>query len=105
MDGWVLDVYLVWSSMKVIWRKKTKGIGLLMVYDAFKAHTTDEMKAVLSINNTNLNMVLSVCNLKCQHWMFVEVNHPHVQGWNLNDLASSVKLKIKTFLERALLED
>ena len=37
-----------------------------MVYDAFKAHTTGEMKAVLSINSTNLIMVLPGCTSKCQ---------------------------------------
>ena len=37
-----------------------------MVYDAFKAHTTDEMKAVLSINSTNLIMVPPGCTSKCQ---------------------------------------
>ena len=37
-----------------------------MVYDAFKAHTTDEMKAVLSINSTNLIMVPPGYTLKCQ---------------------------------------
>ena len=36
-----------------------------MVYDAFKAHTTDEMKAVLSINSTNLIMVPPGCTSKC----------------------------------------
>ena len=37
-----------------------------MVYDAFKAHTIDEMKAVLSTNSTNLIMVHPGCTLKCQ---------------------------------------
>ena len=32
-----------------------------MVYDAFKAHTTDEMKVVLSINSTNPILVLPGC--------------------------------------------
>ena len=45
-----------------------------MVYDAFKAHTTDEMKAVLSINSTNL-MVLPGCTSKCQP-LDVFVNKP-----------------------------
>ena len=40
--------------------------GLLMIYDAFKAHTTDEMKTVLSINSTNLIMVPPGCISKCQ---------------------------------------
>ena len=38
----------------------------LMVYDTFKAHTTDQMKAVLSITSSNLIMVSPGCNLKCQ---------------------------------------
>ena len=37
-----------------------------MVYDAFKAHTTGEMKAVLSISSTNLIMVPPGCTSKCQ---------------------------------------
>ena len=37
-----------------------------MVYDAFKARKTDEMKAVLSINSTNLIMVPPGCTSKCQ---------------------------------------
>ena len=37
-----------------------------MVYDAFKAHTTDEMEAVLPSNSTNLIMVLPGCTSKCQ---------------------------------------
>ena len=45
-----------------------------MVYDAFKAHTTDEMKSVLSINSTNL-MVLPGCTSKCQP-LDVFVNKP-----------------------------
>ena len=46
-----------------------------MVYDAFKAHTTEEMKAVLSINSTNLIMVLSGCTSKCQP-VDVGINKP-----------------------------
>ena len=37
-----------------------------MVYDAFKAHTIDEMKAVLSTNSTNLIMMHPGCTSKCQ---------------------------------------
>ena len=37
-----------------------------MLYDAFKAHTTDEMRAVLSINSTNITMVPPGCTSKCQ---------------------------------------
>ena len=37
----------------------------LMVY-VFKPHTIDGMKAVLSINSTNLIMVPPGCNSKCQ---------------------------------------
>ena len=39
----------------------------LMVYDAFKADTTDEINAVLSINSTNLIMVPPGGTSKCQH--------------------------------------
>ena len=37
-----------------------------MVYDAFKAHTIDEMKARWSISSTNLIMVPPVCTWKYQ---------------------------------------
>ena len=37
-----------------------------MVYDVFKAHKTDEMKAILSINSTNLIMMPPGCTSKCQ---------------------------------------
>ena len=37
-----------------------------MVYDAFNAHTTDETKAVLSINTTNRIMVRPGCTSKSQ---------------------------------------
>ena len=50
-------------------KKKQKKLDFnksLMVYDAFKAHTTDEMKAVLSINSTNLIMVPPGCTSKYQ---------------------------------------
>ena len=69
MDGWVFDVYLLSSSMEIICRKKQKEMDFnrsLMVYDAFKAHTIDEMKAVLSTNSTNLIMMHPGCNSKCQ---------------------------------------
>ena len=56
--------------MEIICRKKTKGIGSQQIvngiYDTFKAHTTDEMKAVLPINRTNLIMVPPGCTSKCQ---------------------------------------
>ena len=37
-----------------------------MVYDAFKAHTSDEKKAVLSVNSTNLIMVPPSWTSECQ---------------------------------------
>ena len=37
-----------------------------MVYDVFKACTTDEIKAVLSINSTNLIMASPGCTSKYQ---------------------------------------
>ena len=55
--------------MEIICRKKQKELNFnrsLMVYDAFKANTNDEMKAVLSINSTNLIMVPPGCTSKCQ---------------------------------------
>ena len=53
----------------MICRKKQKELDFnrsLMVYDAFKAHTADEMKVVLSINSANLIMVRLGCTSKCQ---------------------------------------
>ena len=55
--------------MEIISRKKQKALDFnrtLMVYDAFKAHTTDKMKAVLSVNCTNLIMVPPGCTSRCQ---------------------------------------
>ena len=50
-------------------KKKQKELDFkrsLMVYDAFKAHATDEMKAVLTINSANLIMVPPGCTWKCE---------------------------------------
>ena len=46
-----------------------------MVYNAFKARKTDEMKAVLSINSTNLIMMPPDCTSKCQS-LNVCINKP-----------------------------
>ena len=44
----------VWTSYAEKKQKELDFTRSLMVYDAFKACTIDEMKAVLSINSTNL---------------------------------------------------
>ena len=55
-----------------------------MVYDdAFKAHTTDETKAVLSISSTNLIMVSPGCTSKCQT-LDVCIKHWYMYMWNNN---------------------
>ena len=51
----------VWKSYAEKKQKELDFNRSLMVYDAFKAHTTDEMKAALSINSTNLIMVPPGC--------------------------------------------
>ena len=43
----------VWKSYEGKKQKELDFNRSLMVYDAFKAQSTDEMKAVLSINSTN----------------------------------------------------
>ena len=50
-----------WESYAEKKQKEFDFKRSLMVYDAFKAHTTDEMKAVLSINSTNLIILLPGC--------------------------------------------
>ena len=79
-EGFVVTQEKAWmdESLMFIWfdqvwksyaEKKQKELDFnrsLMVYDAFKAHTTDEIKAVLSINSTNLIMVPPGCTSKCQ---------------------------------------
>ena len=63
-----MDESLVFIWFDQVWKtyaeKKQKELDFkrsLMVYDAFKAHATDEMKAVLSINSSNLTMCTSKC--------------------------------------------
>ena len=55
----------VWKSYAEKKQKELDFNRSLMVYDAFKAHKTDEMKAVLSINSTDLIMVPPGCTSKC----------------------------------------
>ena len=60
------SLIFIWfdQAWKSYAEKKQKELDFnrsLMVYDAFKAHTTDEMKAALSINSTNLIMVPPGC--------------------------------------------
>ena len=55
----------VWKSYAEKKQKELDFNRSLMLYDAFKAHKTDEMKAVLSINSTNLIMVPPGCTSKC----------------------------------------
>ena len=51
----------VWKSYAEKKQKELDFNRSLMVYDAFKAHTTDDLKAILSINSTNLIMVTLGC--------------------------------------------
>ena len=68
----------VWKSYAEKKQKELDFNRSLMVYDAFKAHKTDEMKAVLSINSTNLIMVPPGCTSKC-HPLDVCINK-HFKG-------------------------
>ena len=57
MDGWILDVYFIWKVLQVYAKEKQKELGferLFVVYHAFKAHKTDNVKVLLAKNNTNL---------------------------------------------------
>ena len=56
----------VWKSYAEKKQKELDFNRSLMVYDAFKVHTTDEIKAVLSINSANLVTVPPGCTSKCQ---------------------------------------
>ena len=60
------SLIFIWfdQAWKSYAEKKQKELDFnrsLMVYDAFKAHTTDDLKAILSINSTNLIMVTLGC--------------------------------------------
>ena len=64
------SLIFIWfdQAWKSYAEKKQKELDFnrsLMAYDAFKAHKTDEMKAVLSINSTDLIMVPPGCTSKC----------------------------------------
>ena len=56
----------VWKSYADKKQKESDFTRSLMVYDVFKACTTDEIKAVLSINSTNLIMASPGCTSKYQ---------------------------------------
>ena len=61
----ICEVFFV-NSVSLCYYRGSYGLPQLMVYDAFKAYTTDEMKAVLSINSTSLIMVPPGCTSKCK---------------------------------------
>ena len=69
--AWV-DESLMFTWFDQVWKsytEKKKKLDFnrsLMVYDAFKAHTIDEMKVRWSISSTNLIMVPPVCTWKYQ---------------------------------------
>ena len=79
MDESLIFVWLdqVWKSYPEKKQKELDFNRSLMIYDAFEAHTADEMKAVLSINSTNLVMVLPGCTSKCQP---LDVNNNNTQS-------------------------
>ena len=54
---------------KPVLKKKLKELGfdrLFVVYGAFKANKTDNVKVLLAANNTNLTVVPAGCTSKCQ---------------------------------------
>ena len=66
MSTWYLSGLIKYGNHK---QKKAKGIGFQQNLNGvwcLKAHTTDEMKAVLSVNSTNLIMVSPGCTSRCQ---------------------------------------
>ena len=65
----------VWKSYAEKKQKELDFNRSLMVYDAFKAHTTDDLKAILSINSTNLIMVTLGCTQNYQPLDFC-INKP-----------------------------
>ena len=46
-------------SLDQVWKSYAEKSKRNWIYDAFKVHKTDEMKAVLSISSTNLILVPS----------------------------------------------
>ena len=56
----------VWKSYSEKKQKELDFTRWLMVYDAFKACPIDRIKAVLSINSTNLIMAPPGCTSKYQ---------------------------------------
>ena len=65
----------VWKSHGEIKQNELNFNRSSMVYDAFKTHTTDEMKLVLSINGTNLIVVPPGSTSKFQT-LDVTINKP-----------------------------
>ena len=64
MDGWVLDVYLVWSSMEIICRKKQKELDFNRSAHAQGTCNWQDESSI--INSTNLIMVTPGCTSKGQ---------------------------------------
>ena len=51
MFTWFEKIWKTYADEK---QKELEFSRSLMVYDAFKAHTTDDMNVLLATNNTNL---------------------------------------------------
>ena len=60
-----MDESLMLTWFEKVWqtyaREKQDFERSFMVYDAFKAHKTDNLKALLAMNNTNLVLVPAGC--------------------------------------------
>ena len=56
----------VWKTYAKEKQKELRFDRPFMVYDAFKAHKTDNVKVLLAKNNTNLALVAASCTSKCQ---------------------------------------
>ena len=68
-----MDESLAFTCFEKAWqthaREKQKELGFersFIVYDAFKAHKTDNVKVLLAKNSTNLVLVPGGCTSKCQ---------------------------------------
>ena len=70
MDDSLMFIWLdqVWKSYAEKKKKNEFDFNRsLMVYDAFKAHTTDKMKALLSTRSTNFIVVPPGCTSNVNH--------------------------------------
>ena len=55
MNSWFQEIWKTYAE------KKQRELGFnrsLMVFDSFSAHKTDDMKALLSTNNTNTGFII-----------------------------------------------